>query len=416
MPEQPESKMTILMLTWEFYPLIVGGLGLACYELCRALLKRDVEILLVLPTSQNLWFRLVHPRDADVLPPVFVDPDEKKAFEAAHYSTPAERLILLGLSLHPGLYDGKIGKLREETGNSESGDSGGYESLVEFLAGRERFDVIHAHDWMTFPAAFKARKLSGSPVICHMHSTEYDRAGGPGNSQIHDIEARGLADADRIVAVSEYTSDQIHIQYGINQDKIAVVHNACRISSGRRRRRVFKEPVVVFAGRLTFQKGPEDFVEATRWVMREFPSARFVITGTGDLEHELMITSAAWRTGTRILFAGFLERDALENLLRAADIVAVPSRSEPFGLIVLEAMRLGAAVIVTKTAGVAEVVRNVVKVESGDPAVLSRSILMLLQNSKKRRELARKGSREAAKIHWDVPARKVREIYRSVAW
>lgn len=405
--------MTVLMLTGEFYPLIVGGLGLACYELTRALLKSGFEICLALPTPQRVWFHLRGPDDADKLPPVFLDPNGRRSFEAKKITSPSERLAFLGLSRNPEVYYGAASERLSAPVASEAEQPGEYEDFVAEVTNRFRFDVIHAHDWMTFPAAIRAKEMTGVPLICHVHSTEYDRAGGEGSRRIHEIEAVGLTVCDRVIAVSELTSKQLQREYGIPSGKISVVHNACRIVTKKKRGRIFNEPLVVFAGRLTLQKGPGDFIEATRQVMREVPGVRFVITGTGDLERDLMITTAAWRTGTKILFTGFLERKDLEDLLRAADIVAVPSKSEPFGLIVLEAMRLGAAVIVTANAGVAEVIRHAVKIDAGDPAALSRSILDLLVNEKERHRLSLAGMKEASKIHWDDSARRVAEVYKS---
>ena len=205
--------MTVLMLTWEFYPLMVGGLGLACYELSRALLKRGVEILLVLPSTQNIWFHLKRPRDADTLPPSFLDPKDRQPFEAEVFSSSSKRLAYLGLSRHPDLYTRTMPENGEESGTPEV--NAGYENLVAELAKRQRFDVIHAHDWMTFPAALRAKEQSGAPLVCHIHSTEYDRAGGTGSRRIHAIEAGGLAAADRVIAVSKKTAERLQRDYGI---------------------------------------------------------------------------------------------------------------------------------------------------------------------------------------------------------
>ncbi|MGH9367022.1 MAG: glycosyltransferase family 4 protein [Thermoanaerobaculia bacterium] len=409
--------MRVLMFGWEFPPQISGGLGVACEGLVRGLLQTGTEVVLVLPRHPYRKpagrLRIVESLVYPALPP------------ASRPLSPALKIRRVATLLTPypgsGLETAVFEGEEAAPGQSEPPPNYGpslatdvlrYAERAGAIARRERFDIIHAHDWMTFLAGLEARRVSGKPLVVHVHATEYDRAGGEGNPLVRDIEQRGLAGADRVIAVSRYTAGLLTRQYGVPRRRIRVVHNAIDpklvsweggVAGG--------DPLVLFAGRVTWQKGPDYFVEAAARVAREIPNVRFAVAGSGDRLPAMRERVGALGLKRNILFTGFLPAAELDRLYARADVYVLPSVSEPFGLTALEALQHGTPVIVSRSAGVSEIVRNVLRVDFGDVEDLASKILSVLLFAPLRRSLSARGRREVLRLSWRASAEHVRRIY-----
>jgi glycogen(starch) synthase len=428
--------MKILMLTWEYPPFIVGGLGMACYGLVKALLARGVQVDLFLPTEKRVFFRLVKTEDADSLPAVFASGEARRAEE--EFKSLEERLAFLGVGQRPEVYRvhapevrpgkpaaGGVWKAGDDRGPAferitRSLEGGGdtfdrvreYAYRVDELAGGLDYDLIHAHDWLAYPAAVLLKSAKGKRVVAHIHATEFDRAGGPGSSRIHDIEYSGLAFADRVVAVSQYTASMVVQRYQVDPQKIRVIHNAYQIDRvTRERRRLFKGPVVLFLGRITLQKGPDYFLEVAKRVVEVFPNIRFIMAGAGDMERQLIHKSAYYQLQTKFLFTGFLKRKDVDRILSSSDIFILPSVSEPFGIAPLEAMSYGVVAIISKQSGVSEVVKNAFTVDFWDIDKMVEVIVDLLKNPDKMKRIGEAGAGEVERIGWDKAAAALADVY-----
>lgn len=436
--------MKVLMFTWEFPPMISGGLAMACYGMVQSLLALGIKVDLVLPTRELVYFPLRCDEDADTLPAVFLDPIHQSEFITRHFKDIHERMEFIGISSTPESYH-QLGSISDiytkvlqehdysrttmeehEIWNLMTAHLVGEEDLIkkvqEFTIRAERFareldyNLIHAHDWLTYPAGMIARKLSGKPLVTHIHATEFDRAGGPGDERIHKIEHSGMMYADRVIAVSQYTAQMIVSRYRIDTGKISIVHNAFSISEDQvlSKKRIFKGPMVLFLGRITIQKGPDYYLDVAERVLKKHPQARFIMAGTGDMARQLLRRSASLKLKNRFLFTGFLNRKQVECILRAADIYVLPSVSEPFGISPLEAMAFGVTSIISKQSGVSEVVNHAFKIDYWDVDLMADTINDLIENPELRHKMGIKGMKEVHQIRWAEAAEKIRKVYSQV--
>ncbi len=292
-----------------------------------------------------------------------------------------------------------------------------YARVVREVATRQDFDVVHAHDWMTYPAGIAAAQAAGKPLVVHVHACEYDRSGSNANPRIRAIEQEGLAHADRVVCVSEYTAGVLRRHYGADPAKLRVVHNAVTRREQRAHLHVEKaidDPVVLFLGRITYQKGPDYFLEAAARVLRVLPDARFVLSGTGDMWPRMVERAAQLGIGANTHFTGFLQGAEVERMFALADIYVMPSVSEPFGISPLEAMALDVPVIVSRQSGVAEVLTNALKVDFWDVEDLANKIIALLSYPALREELLAEGRQEVLRMSWEERGRSLVGVYREV--
>ncbi len=285
---------------------------------------------------------------------------------------------------------------------------------VRHLSETHEVDLVHAHDWMTFPAAFEFQKATGVPVYLHVHATEYDRSGDRLNQEVFRIEREGFRRASHIFAVSRYTAGIIERLYGINRKKISVVYNAPEsntslVESGVERSR---EPNVVFLGRLTFQKGPDHFLRAAAMVAQAVPRARFVICGSGDMME--FLRNQAHRLGIerQVQFAGFLEPSEVDKVLLNSRVLVMPSVSEPFGLVALEAILCGIPVVLSKQSGVKEVLQRALVVDFWDHEKLADQIIAALRLPDLSKQLVEDGMDQLRQLSWEKSAQHVMEIYR----
>ena len=436
--------MKILMFSWEFPPLIAGGLAMACYGMVKSLLKLGVEIDLVLPTKEMVYFPFRKPEDADTLPVVFLDPVKHKQYTNREFDSMIARLEYFGLTYSPetyisaselntwtDVYEYALFKERlyttieEEVLRNLSYHLSGHEDIfkkVQEMAIRAqkfatelKYDLIHAHDWLTYPAGIIAKRVSGKPLLTHMHATEFDRSGGYGDIRIHNLEYDGMAYADIAICVSKYTANMVISRYRVDTGKIRVLHNAYAVEDiPQTKQRLFKGPTVLFLGRITIQKGPDYFVEVASRILRENPTARFIMAGSGDMYKKLLYRTANLKLRNRFVFAGFLNRKQVEEILNSVDIYVLPSVSEPFGIAPLEAMAYGATAVISKQSGVSEVVENAYKVDFWDIDEMTKIIDYLIKNPEKCKEMGEAGKNEVLRIGWDEVAQRLITYYREL--
>jgi glycosyltransferase involved in cell wall biosynthesis len=290
-----------------------------------------------------------------------------------------------------------------------------FSKMAHMIALSEEFDIIHCHDWMTFPAGIEAKKASGKPLVVQVHATEFDRTGGNSiNQYVYEIEKKGMQYADKIIAVSYFTKQKIVDHYGINPDKIEVVHNAVDFHTTNHFDIKKHEKVVLFVGRLTLQKGPDYFVEAAKKVLDYDPNVKFIIAGTGDMEGKLIDRVAQLGIGHKVLFAGFISGPDVDRAYQSADVYVMPSVSEPFGITPLEALKNNVPAIISKQSGISEVLKHALKVDFWDVDELANKIISVLNYRAMHHELKHHGSMEVKTFTWNVPAEKCVNIYRNV--
>jgi len=405
------------MFGWEFPPYVSGGLGVACEGLVRGLVDLDTEVALVLPRRSP---PAAHP-NLTIL----------SAADGGGSARPRPRgrrlrVRRIASPLRPYITESLYAEEHrdaERLGANFTGNYGPdlprevlrYAGAAARIAARERFDVIHAHDWLTFLAGIEARKATGKPLVLHVHATEFDRAGGAENGFVAAIERIGLAAADRVVAVSNYTADLVAREYGVPPERLRIVHNAIDAKEAVGRWTVEEgDPLVLFAGRITWQKGPGYFVEAAARVAAERADVKFVVAGSGDRMSAMMDQAAAAGLTERFLFTGFLPPAELDRLYARADVYVMPSVSEPFGLTALEALQQGTPVIISKSAGVSEVVRNVLRVEFGDVDDLASKILAVLAFAPLKDALSSRGRAEVRRLSWRDAAARCVAVYREL--
>jgi glycosyltransferase involved in cell wall biosynthesis len=277
-------------------------------------------------------------------------------------------------------------------------------------------DIIHAHDWLTFPAGVAAKHASGKPLFVHVHATEFDRSGEHINPQVYEIERQGMLFADRVIAVSNRTRQVIIDKYGIAPEKVVTLHNAVTmgVTQYDRDANPLDDKIVTFLGRITFQKGPEYFVEAAKKVLDVDPNIRFVMAGTGDMWQRMVELVAKLRIGHKFHFAGFLNGAEVKKMFDMSSVYVMPSVSEPFGISPLEAMQSNVPVIISRQSGVSEVLNHAIKVDFWDIDAMADAIYALLHYQGISKMFARMGHEEVENLKWDNVAFKLKEIYQAV--
>ncbi len=465
--------MRIFMLGWEFPPFISGGLGTACYGLTKALSRQDAKVTFVLPKVidgdyDGQHIKLLTPqsptaaagdRSPDAVastmaidPSGLVPPGPEGAFENVTFKAVPSRM--------PSPYAADAGSVASEGAAGRgisfvnpatsvaqqaaaSGEappvtpsSGGvgteyegdlvaeaqrYASLCVDLADGEEFDVIHAHDWLTFPAGLAVARHTGKPLVVHVHSTEFDRAGESVHSQVYDIERRGVHAALSIIAVSRRTKKILVDRYGVNPDKVYVVYNG--VENGAPNPdlpsplpRIEKDDqIVLFLGRVTMQKGPEYFLQAAKRVLEKIDNVKFVMAGSGDKLTQSIETVARYGIGSKVLFTGFLRGKDVEKVYRMANVYVMPSVSEPFGIAPLEAIRNGVPVIMSKQSGVSEVIEHALKVDFWDVDEMANKIIAVLKHPPLADTMNEHASVEVRRLTWDGAAEKCLAVYKGAA-
>ena len=441
--------MRVFMLGWEFPPFISGGLGTACYGLTKAMSSLGTDIMFVLPrpvaTPFSTHVRLVSPRpgsslaspateyrldefdrvsfrtvDANLTDPYLAaeeyDPSlPADAARAGRPSTMGPRPYQVLNPNTPGLPGAPL----MAQGNQYAGDLFAeiqrYAALASEIARHENFDIVHAHDWMTFPAGLQVAGLRGVPLVVHVHSTEFDRSGLNIDQRIYDIERRGMHAAIKVIAVSYLTKNQCVHHYGVDPSKVEVVYNAIEVNGNGFDTEKYKihkdEKIVLFLGRITMQKGPEYFLGAAKKVLEVMDNVKFVMAGSGDMIRRTVEMAAAMGIGHKVLFTGFLRGGDVEKVFRMADLYVMPSVSEPFGIAPLEAMSHDVPVIISKQSGVSEVLNHVLKVDFWDINEMANKIIAVLKHPPLASTLRQHGSFEVQQMSWTDAARGCLEVY-----
>ncbi len=392
--------MKVLMLGWELPPFNSGGLGTACYQLCKALSKNNIDIDFILP------YRADHGIDFMTI-------------TAAHPQG-VQSVMRAGMAYDSQKYfyeDGEVEWLNIHDQQHL------YTEGVVSLAEQKQFDIVHAHDWLTFRAALRLKELRNCPIILHVHSVESDRAGGKrGNPMVHEIEETAFYLADRIIAVSNHTKNMIIDEYGVPADKIEVVHNSIEAddihpldsANAYTYLQAMKHHgyrVVVSISRLTIQKGLPNLLRAAQKVVQHHPKSLFLIVGSGEMYQELVELSAELGIGDKVLFTDFQRGKNWRDAFAAGDLFVMPSVSEPFGLTPLEAAGYGTAALISKQSGVSEIFQNSLKVDHWDIDEMANKITAVLQNDALRDEISANAYHEYLNMSWAGASHKITKIY-----
>ena len=425
------------MFGWEFPPHIAGGLGTACYGMTRGLARNGVEVVFVMPRAygdeDQRFVRVVNASDVETIGTRDHEFSEELLEKVSFIHIDSNMLPYISPEEYAAYHDEFVrsGRTHEWTDvwKQRYTFSGKYgANLVEEVARyamvaaqvakdlEGQFDVIHAHDWLTYFAGIAAKRVSGKPLVVHMHATEFDRSGENINRRVYAIEKAGMQAADRVIAVSELTRRIVIGKYGIPAEKVVTVHNAVRFGESEDAvpERAVKDKVVTFLGRITYQKGPDYFVEAAAKVLQRVPDVRFVMAGSGDLMNHVVRRVAQLGIADRFHFTGFLKGGEVQRMFRLSDVYVMPSVSEPFGISPLEAMRSGVPVIISRQSGVAEVLDYAIKVNYWDVDALADAIYGLLTYPALGRMFASKGLEEVTGLKWTNAAAKIKTVYETV--
>ena len=427
--------MKVLMFGWEFPPHIAGGLGTACEGIVKGLAYNGVETLFVMPSASgdedqsattiinasDVALREVSETvdefidkvkfihvDSNIVP--YVDPEEY--FEAIE-KMKKERVTHTNVGFGQKFkFSGKYGaNLLEEV--SRYAQVGGTIALEH----KDEFDLIHAHDWLTYLAGIAAKELTGKPLVVHVHATSFDRGTDDMvDSRVYAIEKRGMEAADRVVTVSDLTRNIVINKYGIDPAKVVTVHNAVDFS-GRENieaERGVPDKVVTFLGRITFQKGPEYFIEAAAKVLKRTKNVRFVMAGSGDMMQRAIRQVARLGISDRFHFTGFLRGQEVQKMFALSDVYIMPSVSEPFGISPLEAMRSNVPSVISHQSGAAEVLKYALKVDFWDVDAMADDIYALLQYPALSSFATRQGYDEVNALKWNGATAKLKKVYESL--
>ncbi|MBQ6436545.1 glycosyltransferase family 4 protein [bacterium] len=398
------SNPRVLMIGWELPPHNSGGLGIACEAIADELLADGWHLQMTLPYMVD---------DFDTHLPL--------------------------VDCHDTAWDGMMSKRadgapfaayeRPKSGTQLPLPGSWMEDRVEEYAQKvldyarkhvDEFDVVHAHDWMTMPAAMLIKQELGKPFVAHIHSTEYDRSlSEDRNSYIAQCEIEGMELADKVLAVSYYTKRLLVEKYGIDPDKIDVVHNGVvahlQETSGVKGHFAGKRPVIVFMGRLTMQKGPDYFLELAQKVLQKRPDALFIVSGMGDMYQHLLLSNAHKSLSAHVLFSGFVRGGAQNAILRRADVFVMPSVSEPFGLVAAEAAMMNTPVIASKSSGVVEIIGGSPKFDFWDTDAMAKEVIHLLEDREYRSVVIEDQLRRLRKNTWNKMVKKIEKVYTQVA-
>jgi glycosyltransferase involved in cell wall biosynthesis len=431
------------MLGWEFPPHISGGLGTACFGMTRALAGTGTEVIFVLPrlrgadsgghvrlrsasgirvrhdvmalgsSIRELWEDKLTIRSVDSLLAPYVTPE---SYDEYLNRRRREGLAEANQTFCDG-WEGEI-ELHGGYGHDLMSEVFRYSQAAAAIALQEDFDVIHAHDWMTYPAGMLIKRLTGKALVVHVHATEFDRSGRGVNPEVSRIERMGMEYADIVAAVSHFTNNIVQTKYGIPAEKTRVVHNAVARSDVQDQYVVApeqrNEKRVLFLGRVTFQKGPDYFIEAAKLVLDLMPNVRFFMAGSGDMLPRIIRRAGQLRIGSRFHFAGFLQGKDVDRIFAISDLYVMPSVSEPFGITPLEAMLYDVPVLLSKQSGVSEVLQHALKVDFWDTREMADKICAVLSYPRLAEVMVKNCREEMRNIRWSNAADLLNTLYREL--
>lgn len=391
--------MNILMLGWEYPPHNSGGLGEACMGLTEALAKQGVSITFVLPKKVDVY--------------------------APHMNVVFANITDDGSQLYPAYTTNvsywKQGSKVDEFPPDFVRGAMAFADKIESIAKKYRSDLVHSHDWMTFPAGMRAQSLSGKPLVTHIHSTEFDRTGGNfPNKYVYDIEKAGVQKSDKVISVSGLTKSIVSREYGVDLGKIDVVYNGienierAHLPHTLESLKQLGYKVVLFLGRITLQKGPEYFVRSAKRIIEYEPKTVFVVVGSGDMLGQMMEEVAANGLMNHFFFTGFLRGEEKDQMYQSSDVYVMPSVSEPFGITALEAVAHGTCVLASKQSGVSEVLTNILKADFWDTEEMANKIISLFRYPAMEVDLKKNSKEELVNINWDKAAEKTIQVYKQL--
>lgn len=440
------------MLGWEFPPVINGGLGVACLGIAKSL-SEYVDLTIILPKTdpefivENVGLIGLNNIDLRALLQNEKTFKETEKSMTAYDSFSETKYININFDPYYNLSSETSSDVQtKHTSTSETitekekiikeeliieeflnafhhGELYGkdviqkvilYSKYVLKIVHEQEFDIIYAHDWMTFLAGIEVKFKTGKPLALHVHALDYDRGGPDSRGWIYDLEKYAMQHADVIIPVSQYTGDIIAGHYGIDRAKIFPVHNGVDVVETFREDKAFPEKLVLFLGRVTGQKGPEFFLEVASKVFSKYKKVRFVVAGTGDRLKRLIETGAYRQIGHRFHFTGFLDKKKVHTLLAMADVYCMPSVSEPFGLSALEAAQFGIPMVISKQSGAAEVLNGALKADYWDVDLMSEHITSLLESKRLVNKVVKQGFEDLESLSWDHSAKKILEAFNTV--
>ncbi len=427
--------MKVLMFGWEFPPHISGGLGTACYGLTRGMATvPDLDVLFVVPkafgdedkskvediigaNNISVLNKKVRSRHVDKQLD-YIEVDSK----LVPYVDPEDYWRLRSLNVGENFRfmqtDGS-GKFHftGKYGNSLLEEIRNYAIVANIIAQENTFDVIHAHDWLTYPAGIAAKEATGKPLVVHVHATDFDRSGGSVNPVVYDIEKRGMEAADKVITVSNLTRNIVIEKYGIPADKVVTVYNAVdpiKSEFNNFSPKGVNEKIITFLGRITMQKGPEYFIEAANKVLQRMDNVRFVMAGSGDMMEKMIRHAARLKIMDRFHFTGFLRGQDVYSMLKMSDLYVMPSVSEPFGISPLEAMQSNVPVLISHQSGVSEILTYAIKTDFWDVDAMADAMYAVLNYPSLAKVFAKYGKEEVDSLKWENSAKKIKKIYDSV--
>ena len=428
------------MFGWEFPPHIAGGLGTACYGMTQGLARNDVEVIFVMPKASGdedqSFVKVVNASDIearycdasvegseDIMSKIsfihidsnmvpYISPEEWATYRESYERTGKKFWERKGDSwTQRYTFSGKYGaNIMEEVARY---------AVVAAEVARQlegQFDVIHAHDWLTYFAGVAAKQVSGKPLVVHMHATSFDRSSSDNiDTRVYEIERQGMAAADMVIAVSNLTRNIVINKYNIEPEKVVAVHNAVQFAENDNPvpERGVDDKIVTFLGRITFQKGPDYFIEAAAKVLKRVPNVRFVMAGSGDMMNHCIRRAAQLGIADRFHFTGFLKGDDVQKMFQLSDVYIMPSVSEPFGISPLEAMRSNVPTIISHQSGVAEVLDYAIKVNYWDVDAMADSIYGLITYPALAKMFSEKGMEEVNNLKWFNAATKIKDVYQA---
>ena len=418
-----------------FPPHISGGLGTACYGITRGLASiPDVQVLFVVPKAfgdedKSKVEDIIGANNVSIINKRIRYSQQSKQLDYIEvdsklvpYVDPEEYYKLRTLNVGDGF------RYFQTDENGKFHFSGGYGAdlmqeirnyaiIGNVIAQENTFDVIHAHDWLTYPAGIAAKEATGKPLVVHVHATDFDRSGGRVNPVVFDIEKRGMEAADKVITVSNLTRNTVIEKYGIPADKVVTVYNAVDPIRSDYNNFVHKgvdEKIVTFLGRITMQKGPEYFIEAAYKVLQKMDNVRFVMAGNGDMMEKMVRRAASLKIMDKFSFTGFLRGQDVYSMLRMSDLYVMPSVSEPFGISPLEAMQSNVPVLISYQSGVAEILTYAIKTDFWDVDAMADAIYGVLNYPSLGKMFAKYGKEEVDSLKWENSAKQIKKVYDSV--
>lgn len=422
--------MKVLMFGWEFPPHILGGLGTASYGITKGLAAQpDVQITFCLPRpwgdEDKSFMNIIGLSETPIV------------WRDVNYDYVKERL---GTKMDPQLYYDLRDHIYADFNYRQTNDLGciefsgkypenlqdeinNYSIVAGVIARQQQYDIIHAHDWLTYPAGIHAKNVSGKPLVIHVHATDFDRSRGHVNPTVYRIEKDGMDHADCIMCVSELTRQTVINHYHQDPAKCITMHNAVyplsqdilkMVEERRKEHTHRKEKIVTFLGRITMQKGPEYFVEAAALVLQHTRNIRFCMAGSGDMMNDMINMAAARGIADRFHFPGFMRGQQVYEAFADSDVYVMPSVSEPFGISPLEAMQCGVPSIISKQSGCAEILDKCIKTDYWDIYAMADAMYSLCTNDSLHEYLKVEGKNEVDQITWEKVGKRIYDVYNQL--